>query len=142
MPENPEWPHCGDEFGRMISRFGKKDVMLLGSPPSSQNPEKERWLTAKTGMSLWQAGRESGLWEKLNPATDLFFDLNPDFNLLNILICHRLRPAVRFCFEKPYCHSYYNFVFCGSPDRSFPHRLERLNRFLEPILRTAGPEEP
>ncbi|HHS14376.1 MAG TPA: hypothetical protein ENN03_11510 [bacterium] len=136
MPANPEWHHCTDELDRIIALFREKQVVVLGSPPSRQNSAKEQWVTANPDMSLRQAGREPGLWEQLNPATDLFFDLNPDFNLLNILICHRLRPAVRFCFEKPYCHAYYNFVFSASSDRSFSHRLEWLNRFLEPIMGT------
>jgi hypothetical protein len=134
MPADPEWHHCKDELDGMLSRFRDKKVVLLGAPQSRQTLAKGQWVTANPDMSLWRAGRKPGLWEQLDPLTDLFLDLNPDFSLLNLLICHRLRPTVRFCFDKPYCHNYYNFICSASPARSFSHRIQWLNRFLEPIL--------
>jgi hypothetical protein len=45
----------------------------------------------------------------IQPHYDVFIDLDPDPNLVNMYLCRLLQPGVTIGYEKAYAHFYYNF---------------------------------
>ncbi len=69
-----------------------------------------------------------------NKKCDVFIDLDPNFNLLNILLCRQLNPAVRISFNKPNSSHFYNIRYNINPQKSYSENRSNLYTFLRSMM--------
>jgi len=69
-----------------------------------------------------------------NKECDVFIDLDPHVNVLNILLCRQLDPAVRISFNKPGSSPFYNVRYNINPQKSYAENRSNLYYFLKSMM--------
>lgn len=73
---------------------------------------------------------------------DLFIDLDPDPNLVNMYLCRMLRPGVSIGYEKAYAKFYYNFLIHSTASLPAPDRLKTICRMISCMREKKRPPKP
>jgi len=69
-----------------------------------------------------------------NQKCDVFIDLDPHVNVLNILLCRKLNPKVRISFNKPGSSHFYNIRYNLNPEKSYSENRSNLYTFLRSMM--------
>lgn len=69
-----------------------------------------------------------------NQKCNVFIDLDPNVNLLNIVLCRKLNPAVRISFDKPGSNHFYNIRYNFNPQKSYSENRTHLYNFLQSMI--------
>lgn len=103
--------------------------------PRSKSLSSASFVLLPPYSTIWQLQNSKILAQILQKKIDLFFDLDPHFNLLGIYLARRLYPKVSITLVKPYSDLYYSVQYHGDWKMSFPKQCLTFFRFLRTFLR-------
>ena len=125
------------DFRRQLNKVFRRGFINIIYPVSNASKP----FTALKGIqdypvssgSIIRTVRFSHFERLIEPHYDLFIDLDPAPNLINMFLCRLLQPVISIGYEKPYANFYYNFLIHPKESLPIPDRLRYICQVISCI---------
>ncbi|MFO7891156.1 MAG: hypothetical protein R6V04_12570 [bacterium] len=129
-------------FGISIKKFSdlfqKKSVTVLYPEKNIKGCKMEtdtvNGLPKKIKYNLLHLINSDHLNKIYNQKFDVLIDLDPNVNVLNILLCRKLNPALRISFDKAGSNHFYNIRYNLNPQKPYSENRSNLYHFLKSMI--------
>ena len=131
-------------FGIPVKKFSNlfpdKTVKILYPEHTIEGykiiPNDNNGYPKKIKYNLFHLMQSNNLSQLNNQKFDILIDLDPNINLLNLLLCRQLNPAVRISFDKSESKHFYNIRYTYNSKKSYSENRSGLYRFLKSMINT------
>jgi hypothetical protein len=126
----------GKNFKTISSIFPDKALTILYlSPDNNEHIQTHHLITSLQipNPNLRNIFKSKLLKQLLQCPFDVFIDLDPNFCLLNSIICWILHPQIRIGFNKYMSKHLFNFLYINQPNTSYKENIIKLYKLIQSI---------
>ena len=128
----------GISLKKFTDLFPKKSVTILYPELTLEKcktiPNYIDGYPPKIKYNLLHLIHSDNLSQLGNKKCDIFIDLDPHVNLLNLLLCRQLNPALRISFDKRESKHFYNIRYNYNSQKSYAENRTGLYTFLNSMI--------
>lgn len=137
-PAEEEKIDYGASIDQFSNLFSEKTIVIIYPEEAVKTckliSHKYKNSPKKIKYNLWYLLCSSVLKQLKRNKYDVFIDLDPNFSILNFLLCRSLMPSLRISFVKPHSKQFYNLCYNYNHTISYSKNRKGLYNFLCSML--------